>query len=151
MLTPILAYKWPCNPKAKGSVSHYWSTKPSCALTPQRIPSSFSDFGCMDQPLIRHIKYSRNCQRPHLKFCFLRLINIHQITIKKNNIAEMTDWGVLSLFILLDTLNTIVGLNYNIIFVYLDPVILLYLPFPTRLFILNYVLPSCHLFTMNIL
>lgn len=56
LVTPILAYKWPCDQKAKGSVSHYQSNKASCAVTPQRITISSEGFRCMDQSLIGDIK-----------------------------------------------------------------------------------------------
>lgn len=109
---PILDYKWPCNQKAKGCVSYYYqSTKPSCAAAPQRIPSTPDGLGCMAHPLTGDIKclYSRNYQRPNLKFCFLRLNNAHQITAKKNNIPGIIAWIILSCF--LTTLNIILGLN----------------------------------------
>lgn len=57
LVTLILAYKWPCNQKPKGSVSHYQFTKPSCAVTPQRVPSSSDGFRCMDHPLTGDVIY----------------------------------------------------------------------------------------------
>lgn len=89
---PHTSLQRPSDQKVKGTVSHFQSIQPSCAVTLQRIPSSFDGFHCMDYPLIEDIncQYSRCSLRPNLTCCFLKLIDTHQITIKKNNISGIT-------------------------------------------------------------
>lgn len=72
LVTAILTHKKQCDQKAKSSVAHYNSCKPSYSVILQRISSLFDGFNNVEHPIIEeYLLYSRNCQKCNIKF-FLR-------------------------------------------------------------------------------